>query len=786
MSKSPSRGQSARIEILEPRIAPAAITLINPQTASFIDTDGSRVYVQVTKGTFTQANIGTILTLAPAGLGYQLETVDLSKTDFKSEFEGATINIFAHPTASGGDGTVDVGYINATGVDIYGVRVHGDLGRISAGDTDAYTSAITSIDVLSMGELGTATQAPGGNLVSNIFGGVRYWSIAGNLDGATILAADTVSPTSHLSSILHMKIGGSVIGGATAQSGEIYAEGGFHSIAIGGDLIGGSADNTGEIYTQHSIFNLTVNGSLRGDGGNFSGAVNAPVVRHTSIGGDVIGGAGVYSGAILDVTGNALPSQPTLAANALPAQSGILTTPGGIGNNGEIYGGGIRIHGSLTGGSGNNSGFIQELNPSQTVIGGDVVGGSGADSGEIHATRAVNFRIGGSLVGADGTDSGSVIVDKIFNSIHVLRDMTGGSGEYSGAIHSYGERVGSVTVSGSIAGGTSINESMDAANAGSITCDLGAILGVNVGGSVVGGSGDHSATIQAHGSIGNVSIQGNLTAGTGADTASVLGLKSIISISVNGDVDGASTGVQFTGSAAGLLNTLTIGGDIKTPVSMNLPAGTIKVKGSIFAGDTAQGALTGTVIDRLHVYGGILGTAANPVDILISGLISGTGAAAAGVDAITLLRVDSSVTSANILAGYAPDSAASIAPYEVVNPSARIDTVSVGGDWAASNLVAGVSAGTDGFFGTADDTTSNTSAVFSAIAHVVIKGEAIGDANPADHFGIVAQEVANVTVAGYAFQLTPGPGNDTSVTSPKLNVGPTDNFTIHEVGTAVG
>src|SRR5271154_6813479 len=176
MVKSPLRGPSCRIERLEQRIAPAVLTFVNPQIASFIDADGSRAYVAVTQGTLTAANF----VLAPAGLGFQLETLDLSKTDFKSEFEDASVNIYAHPVSGVGDGTVDVGWINATGIDLTGVRVHGDLGRISAGDTDAHTPAIQDINVLSMGELGLSNQAPAGDLVSNLFGGVREWTIFGN------------------------------------------------------------------------------------------------------------------------------------------------------------------------------------------------------------------------------------------------------------------------------------------------------------------------------------------------------------------------------------------------------------------------------------------------------------------------------------------------------------------------------------------------------------------------------------------------------------------------------
>jgi hypothetical protein len=759
MHQSPLRRPYTAIEPLEQRIAPAVLTFVSPQTASFIDADGSRAYVTVTKGTLNASNF----TLAPSGLGYQLETLDLSKADYKSEFEDATVNIYAHPGAGLGGGTVDVGFINATGIDLSGVRVHGDLGRINAGDTNLSTPAIVNIDVLSMGLLGTTTQAAGGNLDTQIIGAVRDWTIFGNFDGANILVSDngSLTPASndlndHLSYIGHMDIRGSVIGGDTAGSGEIVALGGFKTLNIGGDLIGGSADNTGEIYTLRSILTLKVGGSLRGDGGDYSGTIDSVLIRHASIGDDVLGGAGTYSGAIL-----------------------------GVGNNLITYGGEIMIGGDVTGGAGNNSGYISEHNPVQTTIGGDITGGAGNNSGEISATRAVDFRVGGSLVGGSGADSGSIMVSTVFNSVHVLRDMTGGSGDNSGSIESTGERIGHVTVTGSIQGGSpnSNISGADAIDSGSIVCTGsagvgGGILSVVVGGSVTGGGGVDSGAISSAGSVGPVKIGDNLTAGSGAGSASILATDSIHSISIFGDIDGnTGTGVQFTGAATGLLPTLLVAGDIKVPLTITLPVTDMVVRGSIYAGDTGSGALVATTIDRLRIDGGILGSAANPVEILLSGL--------PGYDAINLLRVYTSVSYANILAGYAPTTPGTVTPYQVVNPSARIGTVSVDGDWAASNLVAGVSAGTDGQFGTADDFTTNTTAIFSEIAKIVIEGEAIGDSNPSDHFGFVAQEVASVVVADYAFPLTPGPGNDTSTTNPALNVGPTGNLTIHEVAAPV-
>lgn len=751
--KSPLVRRPPIIECLEQRIAPAALTFITPQTASYVDADGSHAYVTVSKGTLSAANF----VLVPSGLGYQLETLDLSKTDFKSEFENASVNIYAHPSPTGGDGTVDVGWINATGIDLEGVRVHGDLGRISAGDTDLHTPAIATINVLSMGLLGVSTQAPGGNLVSNISGGVREWTIFGNFEGATIQVADNNSLTppsndlnEHLSYVAHMDIRGSVIGGETAGSGEIIAAGGFKSLHIGGDIIGGAGANTGEILTERSILNLTVGGSLAGGAGDYSGAIVSPLIRHTSIGGGILGGAGDDSGTIQ-----------------------------GVGNNLITYGGEIMVHGSVTGGAGNFSGYIQELNPVQTIIGGDVIGGGGDDSGEITANRAVDFRIGGSLEGGGGAFSGVIDVDKVFNSVHVLRDMTGGGGEYSGSIVSFGERIGHVIVTGSMQGGSPdpSNLAETAAYSGSIICEDGGILSVTVGGSVIGGGGSNSANIKATGSVGTVSILGNFTAGSGPSSTQVWAGKSIAAVSIFGDIDGAATGVGFFGTD--ILEALTVGGDIKVPVFMDFPVTAFKVRGSIDADDIGDdGAIIGTVINRLQVNGGILGVADNPVDILLAGKANATG------DALPLLKVFGSVTDANILAGYAPANpviAGSYTPFQVVNAAARIGSVVVDGDWAASNLVAGVSAGPDGLFGTADDFTTNTSSIVSEIASVVILGEAVGDTNPADHFGFVAQEVASVEVANYSFVLTPGPGNDTSVTSPALNVGPTGNLTIHEV-----
>jgi hypothetical protein len=179
-----------------------------------------------------------------------------------------------------------------------------------------------------------------------------------------------------------------------------------------------------------------------------------------------------------------------------------------------------------------------------------------------------------------------------------------------------------------------------------------------------------------------------------------------------------------------------------------------------------------TAINRLRIFGSVQGTTAAPANIVISG-----DGVTPGANAVNLLRVYDNVTNANILAGTTPGAEAPGS--NPTNGSIRINTLEVGGNWTASNLAVGVVAGADGYY--TDASTNNTSAIFSEIAKIVITGEASGDATPSDHYAFASQEVGSVTVSNQVYQLTPGPGNDTSLTDPKLQVGSTGNLFIHEV-----
>src|SRR5262249_6139616 len=105
--------------------------------------------------------------------------------------------------------------------------------------------------------------------------------------------------------------------------------------------------------------------------------------------------------------------------------------------------------------------------------------------------------------------------------------------------------------------------------------------------------------------------------------------------------------------------------------------------------------------------------------------------------------------------------------------------VKVSGDWIASNLAAGASAGADGMFGTSDDASSGpgNAAIIAKIASVTIDGQVLGTVGGSDHFGFVSQQVGSFKFDGITLPLHSGPGNDLT----GLALGATGDVTLREV-----
>src|SRR5262249_50461325 len=117
-----------------------------------------------------------------------------------------------------------------------------------------------------------------------------------------------------------------------------------------------------------------------------------------------------------------------------------------------------------------------------------------------------------------------------------------------------------------------------------------------------------------------------------------------------------------------------------------------------------------------------------------------------------------------------------------VNADAQIGTVSVGGNWIASSIVAGVKAGADLKFGTADDAkpfglgVKDDPNLFSKIGSVAIHGQVLGTNGAInDHFGIVAEEIGHFSAGGVTIPVHAGRHNDV------INLGITGDVTLREV-----
>ena len=114
------------------------------QIARFIDVDGDVVTVKTDKGAFTIADFQFI----DAGVGRQLALLDLHG---QSAFEGANLSITAQtPPGRSGDGRVNIGAIDATGVALGRVLIEGDLGRndtLIPGGMDDLMATIASIKI---------------------------------------------------------------------------------------------------------------------------------------------------------------------------------------------------------------------------------------------------------------------------------------------------------------------------------------------------------------------------------------------------------------------------------------------------------------------------------------------------------------------------------------------------------------------------------------------------------------------------------------------------------------
>ena len=261
----------------------------------------------------------------------------------------------------------------------------------------------------------------------------------------------------------------------------------------------------------------------------------------------------------------------------------------------------------------------------------------------------------------------------------------------------------------------------------------GSLASVSVAGSMSGGFATHSGEIFSVGNLGAVRIGGDL-----------IGDSSGTPIDSNGYIRGAHIGSVF------------IGGSIHAGIDASSTGGVLTRNASIRAADDI-----GSIVVKGAIVGNSIGGKITPV------IISARGQAAPGPKsdvAIGKISIGGRVELADILAGFDE----TLAPK---NADAQIGSVTVGGDWISTNLIAGVTPGTGLVFGDSNDAKisgsgvkdkSDAAGAVSKIGPVVIKGNAVGTFTPDDvaTFGIEAQQLVSIRLGGALAPLHRGVSND--------------------------
>ena len=810
LAKQPRRRRSLRAsEPLEARTLLA--TLVSPTKVSYQDVDGDNVTVTFSKAFLTPGNVNSIFTFGSSNVNGSNTTKQQLRSINLVGVAGAALTTITtaavRSATTGGDGFAALGQVNATGLDIGNVTIDGDLGRILAGDSTTSTQGLGALAVRSMGRYSTLTGATDlvtriqGKLLSlNVKSDVAYVFVGvyGGVDGkigAVAIGGSLIGRAfSHGFGILYSegdmgpititgdvsnasittlgKLGNVTIGGSLAE-GSIYSNFDMGAVIVKGDVIGGTRDS-GRISTLGKLASVTIGGSLRGGYGSKSGTVHSALdMGPVSIAGSIIGGSvtasdtSFGSGAIVSLGKLASVTIGGTLSGGAGKFSGYVVS--------ELDLGPVKVAGEVRSGTGNFSGFIQSTNGklASVTIGGSLTGGS-LSSGRIYSKLDLGaVSVKGDVVG--GTDdSGQISTDGKLASVTIGGSLRGGSGTRSGSVTSALD-MGPVTITGDVIGGAYFTTMI--LNGSGVVATAGKLASVTIGGSLIGGIGWNTGVVFSSFDLGAVKVTGDVQGGAGIGSGEIISSSKLLNVAIGGSLIGG----QGNGSGrveAAEIGTLTITGSIIGSEASGFARlvltgcvfagriGTLTLGGSLIAGfdfTSEEYFFNGAIVVRddigtLTIKGSLIGNSTNRAIISARGQAAPSGTTDLAIGKLT---VNGRVEYGQILAGYNQDR-------QPKNADAQIGPVIVGGDWIASDLVAGAIAGFSGGFGSGGDTkisgagVKDVANVFSKITSVVIGGQVLGTFSNSDHSGFVAENIGSFKVKGgtTTYSLLAGNSND--------------------------
>lgn len=519
-------------EPLEPRIAPASVSIDTAaKTATWTDFDGDMVTMKWSSA------VAPAFTTHDSGPGLFVDRIALTVADHTNAALTLTVK-----RAASGDGFVDIGRLDATGVPLKSLAAaKAGFSEIDCGDA---THAIGTLTIHNLGTLPTdsfiGTGANGKSAFDGVFTSLK---IAGDIGNGELRAGKTGQPSGTVF------IGGSIRGdgkGTLARSGYVEFIGSvIQGFTLGGDVIGGDSVSDGTLrLTVGSVKpgKALIKGSVIGSEGDGSGAAYVDAAGAFKLGGSVIGGSGGFSGSLTAFVDSIVIGSSIVGGAGLG--SGVVSAA----SDGKAV-----IAGSIVGGAGEATGHFQIGGATSLTIGGSIVGGPKHSSGWVQSLGTIgSFVLKGGIFGFDGTSAvsnaasgfaylqrvGSV---KILGGIHAGRTASGTPLTYNGALYIY-DVAPSITIKGGIIGNAETNAFVIAGGflSGPPTGDYVAIGKLSVTGDVA------FATI-ATGHNFNASVPfgmaGNPDAGLGSVTVSGNWLHSSLFVGVN---DTGAAGVTTT------------------------------------------------------------------------------------------------------------------------------------------------------------------------------------------------------------------------------------------------
>ncbi len=299
------------------------------KSATWRDVDGDFVTLKSTKAILDLADFSFVA----KGLngGEELQLLNLSDDGIAAKGAGLAFTAKFDKLNNRGDGSVHIGYLNATGVDLGAVAIPGDLGRITAGDATDTDGGLKSLTVGSIGVLGTSTQG-GGSLFSAITGKVGTLTVKGDIIGASL----------------------------GSYGAMLNANGGFSTITIGGSLITTAAQPGSVLSTSGDIGAIKIGGSVVRNGGNAQNILATGKLGAISIGGELRGSSNaapavIQSGKTIGKVSVASMSFAEIYAdgNANPANAAAAIAIAGVSVRGSVTDSIILagVHRGLSGGN---------------------------------------------------------------------------------------------------------------------------------------------------------------------------------------------------------------------------------------------------------------------------------------------------------------------------------------------------------------------------------------------------------------------------------------------------